>query len=264
MASDVMSLTLINSDWAKLLGDPNFPQILDLAKQGERIHRFQNLYEDYSRLGLTKPYDRPTGIAGLEQRLLRTMNVQGRFGMLDDPKALGLLRRSLLWHRGKDTPRLDRIEFPSDQAAVPSWSWMAWKGGKHNNGTEYPGGINYFTLPFDQFDWEDLQPPWPRSGHDEDDILVAEARTYDHKAANSRELRFIYDCPGDSEHRASMCVVLGVQVGALERSERRHYVLLIARTEKVDSTKNQLWERVGAGYLLGRHVGDKAISVRIW
>lgn len=254
---------MINSDWAKLLGDPNFPQIIDPAKQAERILRFQILYEDYSRLGLSKPYDRPAGIAGLEQRLLRTMHVQGRFGILDDPKALGLLRRSLLWHRGKDSPRLHRITFPSKDLAVPSWSWMAWTGEKHNNGMEYPGGINYFKLPFDQFDWENTIPPWSKSTCDEDDILIADARTFDRNAAHSGELRFIYDCPGESEHKASMCVVLGVQVGESERSERRHYGIVIVRKEEADSNSNQLWERVGAGYLLGRHLGEKAISVRI-
>lgn len=99
---------------AKLLGDPNFPQILNPAPQGERILRYQELYQMYSRLGLTMAYDRPTAIDGLQQRLLRTMTVQGGFGVFDEGETKGTLRRSLLWHRGNDTPNLTRISFPPD------------------------------------------------------------------------------------------------------------------------------------------------------
>jgi hypothetical protein len=258
-----MLLILIISNWAKLLGDPNFPTILDSAKQGERILRFEHLYEDYSRLGLSEPSDRPRGIAGLEQRLIRTMNVDGRFGTLDDPNAPGLFRRSLLWHRGKDTPRLNRIKFPSQQVQVPSWSWMAWEGGKQDDKIEYPGGINYYRLSFNDFEWQELQPPWKRSCNDRENLLAGKARTYKREPAQNQDARFIYDCPGSSKHEHFRCVVLGVQIGEPELKQRRHYVLLIAKTEKKDSAGNDLWERVGAGYLLGRDIEDDTIKVHI-
>jgi hypothetical protein len=67
--------TKMKNNLAAFLGDPDFPQILSDATQGAKIRRYQRLYREYSRLGLSKPFDRPTAIDGLRQRLLRTMRV---------------------------------------------------------------------------------------------------------------------------------------------------------------------------------------------
>ena len=74
------------------------------------------------------------------------MEVRGGFGILDEGEMRGLLRRSLLWCRGPDslTPKLSRIKFSADSVPVPSWSWMAYTGGK-----DYPGAIDYLDLEFD-------------------------------------------------------------------------------------------------------------------
>jgi hypothetical protein len=71
----------LDSKSAELLGDPSFPRILAQAKQGERILRYQELYQQYSRLGLTNDFDRPTAIDALQQKLLRTMLVKGGWGV---------------------------------------------------------------------------------------------------------------------------------------------------------------------------------------
>lgn len=102
--------------------------------QGEKIPRCQDLFKVYSRLGLTNSFDRPAAIDSLQSRILRALKAKGRFGIFDEGKSLGLLRRSLLWQRddGSDdgistnTEKLTPIIFPPDRAisAVPSWSWM--------------------------------------------------------------------------------------------------------------------------------------------
>ncbi|KAJ4348747.1 uncharacterized protein N0V89_010125 [Didymosphaeria variabile] len=258
------TMTKLDNEAAKLLGDPNFPKLLDSAKQAERIIRFEELYQQYSRLGLSKQYDRPTALAGLEQRLHRTMRVKGRFGMFDDSKAPGLLRRSLLWHRGKDTKGLTRIKFLPTQTPAPSWSWMAWTGTKIDDYKYTPGGINYFQVPFKEFDWEDVQTPWMRRDLDEENALSVDARAFDCTSARKEQYTFIGDSQKGSAPKWGMCVVLGIQIGSLMAIDKQHYVLLIARTGKMDSNGLQRWERIGAGWLLGEFLKNDVIGVKVY
>ncbi|GAW14723.1 hypothetical protein ANO14919_041260 [Xylariales sp. No.14919] len=98
------------------------------------------LFQQYSSLLFTNPTDRPIAVSGIQRRLLEAFGTRGGYGVFDeDVKTgqLGLLRRSLLWHRAVDregNSRLSRIEFSAaerpDSAApvVPSWSWMAYTG----------------------------------------------------------------------------------------------------------------------------------------
>ncbi|OBT63537.1 hypothetical protein VE03_07019 [Pseudogymnoascus sp. 23342-1-I1] len=258
------TMTKMNNNLATLLGDPNFPEILLDAPQGERILRYQELYRKYSRLELFDAWDRPTAIDGLQQRLLRVMNVRGGFGVFDDGATKGLLRRSLLWHRRPDTSRLSRIAFPADRviATVPSWSWMA-----------YTGGIDYFEMAFGGVEWESLGSPWSRrttnvsragSGSAKSSIaLTAEARAYDPNAALEGEGELILDSPGGSEQRMTLCVVLGIQKGAVPVEEKLHYLLLVVATSNHDSDGNELYERVGAGYLPGRCIARRGSTVSI-
>jgi hypothetical protein len=52
--------------------------------------------------------------------------------------------RSPSWSRSSDEATLDKIASPAgSQIMVPTWSWMAFKG-----------GIDYLELPFDGVDWE--------------------------------------------------------------------------------------------------------------
>ena len=133
---------------ADFLGDPNFPNKAMRANRARKIAYFQGLYKQYSRLDFTRYSDRPFAIAGLEKRLQSAFNTRGAFGIFDDgdKEDGGLFHRSLLWQRGEengDLPNMPTIEFPpARKVNVPSWSWMA-----------YRGGIDYIDPPFDQADW---------------------------------------------------------------------------------------------------------------
>jgi hypothetical protein len=258
-------LTRDYSESAALLGDPDFPRILEKAKQGKTIEGFQELYKTYSRLNLTKQYDRPTAIAGLQQRLLRTLNVRGGLGVFDGGDTRGLLRRSLLWRRGKDTPSLSRIDFLTDQAPIPSWSWMAHAGGKDGVGKEYPGGIDYFKPGYGCFDWNELQSPWDRPGNGNKDVAIfASAQAYDRaRAKNVGEALLIYDAPAEVSSQNAMCVVLGVERGAMPDEEKQCYVLLTVPTEKRHVDGCVIHERIGAGHLRWKYITGEPAPVAI-
>ncbi|KAM7205421.1 hypothetical protein V8F20_003190 [Naviculisporaceae sp. PSN 640] len=145
---------------ASFRGDPNFPNILLASKQAEKIIQYQTLYKDYSRLGLTRAYDRPMAIGGLQDRLIAALGCKGGWGVFDEGRAKkGMLRRSLLWIRDREeaTGGLKRIEFPilkQEESTglatkVPSWSWMA-----------VEGPIDYVVPQFGTVDWEDIESPW--------------------------------------------------------------------------------------------------------
>jgi hypothetical protein len=256
-------LILNNSKLAAFLGDPEFPHILSNASQGERILRYQELYRKYSRLELSQQYDRPTAIEGLQQRLIRTMHVKGGFGVFDEGVTRGLLRRSLLWRRGIDTPSLTRIHFPNASAlsAVPSWSWMA-----------YIGGIDYLQPGFGNYEWEDLQSPWSKktphniSSTDfsiANTALIATAREYDLGAAVLNEGQLIFDTPNRSSMPRTLCVVLGKAKGSPLPETQRHYLLIITAARHEGHAAEPVYERVGAGYLPGKCISPNGFSVRI-
>ncbi|KAL1799029.1 hypothetical protein ACET3X_003066 [Alternaria dauci] len=253
--------TKLSNKLAAFLGDPDFPHILYNASQGEKILRYQGLYREYSRLGLSEPYDRPTAIDGLQQRLLRTMRVSGGFGVFDEGVTRGLLRRSLLWRRGIDTPSLSRIHFPPQSvvSAVPSWSWMA-----------YTGGIDYLQPDFGCYEWEDLQSPWsPKTPTNVSSTdysmaniaLEATAREYDLGAAVQGEGELIFDTPNGSAKPDTVCVVLGKAKGSPSPELQRHYILIIAAQRGRAGSK--IYERVGTGYLPGKCISPSGFKVKI-
>jgi hypothetical protein len=236
------------------------------ARQGERILRYQELYQKYSRLGLSEARDRANAIYGLEKKLLRTMQVEGGFGILEDAKYKGTLGRSLLWHRGSDTSSLVRIR----NAHVPSWSWMAYSGTKDSTGKSYPGGIDYFPPDFAGKDWEDIQSPWSTpTKNGPPNTLTANGWAYDIAVdgamADPAVCIIIYDVPAEVFYDVSIddrkhkprCVVLGIQKGEQQRGERTHYVLLIRPTQDPDGEHSVLYERVGAGFMPGKCIQER-------
>lgn len=232
---------------AALLGDPNFPKILNPAKHGERILRFQELYQQYSRLDLSSDFDRPTAIDGLQQRLLSTMGVQGGFGILDDLSKPGILRRSLLWHRAIGVDRSKPIVFPHDQESVPSWSWMS-----------RSGGIDYFSLTWNGYDWQEIRSPWSSStGTPSKNKLVGMVQALDAEKIASG---IIFDDPADSVHPNPMAIVLGIEKGSKAIRDKKHYMLVVKPTGTLDSDGNRLYERIGAGHVLGHYLGEEATS----
>jgi len=281
------TMTLMKNNLAAFLGDPSFPQVLWSSKQGEKIQGLQDLYRRYSRLGLTNDFDRPLAIDSLQTRILEALSMSGGFGVFDEgPKKKGMLRRSLLWIRGADTPSLNRIVFPSGRgiSAVPSWSWMA-----------YTGGIDYIRAAFGRVDWEDLQSPWFPSesgqpsnsnemvvhseGQGDNISLIARARHFDASLllrGRPDEGKLVWDTLVQSEQQTEklMCVVLGrLKEPAFSssatvrptppRGQLTHYLLIIRETRARDRNGNRIYERVGAGHLPGRCILEEGPIVTI-
>jgi hypothetical protein len=237
---------VLDSKSAELLGDPSFPRILAQAKQGERILRYQELYQQYSRLGLTNDFDRPTAIDALQQKLLRTMLVKGGWGVFQHDEIPGLLRRSLLWHRGLGVDNLLRIDFPLDRATPPSWSWMAYAGGKDNS-----GGIDYFNPDFDQFDWQDIDSPWSQPNTGKGTAMLSTlSQEYDASAYERGNdvdaVKVVFDESLKVVQYPQKCAILGIQKGDMPVHDKRHYILVIKATPDPG-----IYERIGAGYVPG-------------
>lgn len=216
----------------------------------------------YSRLAFTREYDRPIAIAGLEKRLIQSFGVHGGFGIFDD-EGLGMLRRSLLWHRGAGEPSLRMIDFgDSGNAPPPSWSWMA-----------HSGGIEYLDLPFAEIDWErkEILSPWSPQAvgvwYSSDYVGVVElnaiARDFNCSAMDEGEdSKIIYDVDDtevvDDSGEKLKCVVMGTlkSKGTADRQigNRRHYIMLVRITESRESSGSMPCKRIGAGYVPGRMI----------
>lgn len=232
---------LFPSRSAALLGDPDFPKILDPAQRGERILRFQELYQEYSRLQLSSDCDRPIAIRSLEQRLLRTMSVDGGWGILENRNSRGLLRRSLLWHRGEDTGCMTPITFPPSRERPPSWSWMS-----------VSGSINYFPLKWNGYDWQDVKSAWTIQQRVSDrEVLTVMTRVLDLSLLEEGQHEIIFDDPTYSLLLPLKAVVLGIERTPETPKSGRHYILVLRPHVDGVSGSNKV-ERIGAGYVMGR------------
>ncbi|KAF3766598.1 HET-domain-containing protein, partial [Cryphonectria parasitica EP155] len=147
------TMARMDNTLASFLGDPNFPKVAIESSRGGKILFHQSLCKQYSRLAFTRQTDRPVAISGLEKRLVQSFGVSGGYGVLNDTKNPGMLRRSMLWHRASDCTTLRRISFA--RSAPPTWSCMS-----------YEGPIDYPDLPFAQVEWEqcDIQSQFLESG----------------------------------------------------------------------------------------------------
>jgi len=218
-----------------------------LTSRGQRIHFYEDLYKQYSRLAFTRWEDRPIAIAGLEKRLIHDLKSHGGFGVFDDGQSL--LWRSLLWQRSTDEPTLRKITFPPERnITVPTWSWMA-----------YEGGIDYLNLPLGGVDWQkdEIKSPWipdasevyhtiDRTGSIE---LSAIAREFNIQGAGANEFMIVYDIP-KTEGQQLKCIVMGRRREKGELENTRHYVLFI--TPKGGQAK--VYERVGVGFMPGKFI----------
>lgn len=222
------------------------------------------MYRDYSRLDLTYAADRPIAIDGLQERILAALDVRGGFGVFDEERpesdghspGRGLLRRSLLWCRGADTPALYPIGFPADHATgkVPSWSWMA-----------YAGGIDYIGPRFGRVEWNALGSPWSPSSRPGDTALVAEARdyAYEEEGPVGKRCEVVFDDPTRASPAATTCIVLGTDRPEMG-SARTHYVLVVERTKRQDREGNDTYKRIGAGYLADECVARNGTQVKVY
>jgi hypothetical protein len=281
------------SNVAALLGDSNFPNTLYSSSKGGKILQYQGLYKQYSNLGLTNPWDRPIAIEGLQRRLLNTMSVRGGYGIFDEGDTRGLLRRSLLWCRDPIIPKLLRIQFPTEREPMPSWSWMAYWGGRNS-----PGGIDYLELDFDTWSWEDLQSPWSCVAEDENEeetkdksalgeayallrndksdvkstsvpsrakyVLVAYAREMDLNAVHDGDGDLFFDNPDEAPLKRTMCVVLGRAKGTrTPAKEQKNCVLVVSPTGEKSNDGKDIYERVGVGILPRMCIAEKGFKVEI-
>ncbi|KAL0929835.1 tol-like protein [Colletotrichum truncatum] len=246
------TFTKLENNIAAFLGDPRFPEVAMRSSRGERIYLYQIFYKQYSRLQFTRIEDRPFGIAGLEKRLIQGFGTNGGYGVFDDNS--GLLHRSLLWYRGQEEP-LERIRFsPERNESIPSWSWMAYKG-----------GIDYLDLTGNGFDWEqkEIQSPWVGKSNEvfyttdkgSRVKLVVTLRRFDvDKAA------VFIDVPSERYTRASdlRCVILARSKNVIPRKERICYVLIVAprQSEMEGFDRRKVFLRVGVGYTLERYIHE--------
>jgi hypothetical protein len=241
----------MRSTLASFLGDPNFPKVAMESSRGGKILLHQDLCMKYSRLALTKQTDRPFAISGLEKRLVESFGFTGGFGALYDEKNLGILRRSMLWHRASDCSSMKKISFVG--AAPPTWSWMA-----------YEGQIEYLDLPFRKMDWasfeRDLQPPWTVSGpkrwyssNDPPETMAMTVLVKDLELSSSltvQAARTIFDVTdGASTRKPPKCVVLGRLVetlaGRQDDSETSLAVLLVSADTSRQISGFPVYNRIG-------------------
>lgn len=254
---------MLNSKVVAFLGDPAFPKVAMQASRGGKIVLYQDLYSRYSRLEFSHSYDRPIAIAGLENRLIRDLKIRGGFGVLDEERRHGLLRRSLLWHRAETQQSLEKIDFSraggslSTLSTPPTWSWMA-----------YEGAIDYIHPDFDQVDWEtqDIVSPWFTSpletwSYSGDNsrtplALSVVARKFDATDISKmlEDGDVVLDSPYASKPELE-CVVLGRLKNTARqeaREARVHLIMLVRRQEQLDGPQDvRVYHRAGVGSVLG-------------
>jgi hypothetical protein len=244
------------------------------STKGTKTLFYQVLYKQYSRLKFSQITDRRLGIAGLEQRLIKDFKVDGGFGIFQAPperiKDRGYFGRSLLWKRGQDVSELTMINYSeaTPKASVPSWSWMAYKG-----------GIEYLEdplLPFNGVVWEtkEIMSPWnvthsSQSWHTgirgKSTALRGTARSFTCAEAVDGE-NIWYDrklecCSGDLGKSHVMCVRVGSATKDVPGVpvETSHYVLLVHPTPE-----RGVYKRVGVAALRASWVKkDHEILVQI-
>ncbi|KAK0648736.1 hypothetical protein B0T16DRAFT_456196 [Cercophora newfieldiana] len=265
------TLTKMSNGLEAFLGDPNFPQIIMSATQGEKIIRLQNLWKRYCTLNFTHDYDRPVAIEGMFASLLAAFKARGSFGVFDEGRDEktnqpgGLLRRMLLWYRPLGKRPMVSIRFPPGKGA-PSWSWMA-----------YIGEIEFLRPKFGNIDWEEVQAPWS-GDHAEltgvkDTALrgkVSSITGLGQGLGEGEEGGLFYDISDETWRGVKVqgqvqCVVLGVEKGQEEPGSRIHYFIIVrpagARAASLDDI--ELYERVGAGYLPGKYISSSGLEVAI-
>ncbi|KAK1635547.1 hypothetical protein BDP81DRAFT_350654 [Colletotrichum phormii] len=257
------TMTKLDNNVAAFLGDPRFPTIAMNSPRGAKIHLYQDLYKQYSRLQFSRNEDRPFGIAGLEKRLIQSFKTHGGYGVFDDGG--GLLRRSLLWQRGSDST-LDRIIFPAERdLEVPTWSWMAYKG-----------GIDYLEPPFDGVDWEksEIQSPWANKSpdgvyHTSDKSLgislSAVAREFSQLDTNHSASKLIFDNPAKSDGQLPnvRVIVVGRSRNKTQDSERKCFVLIVTPKAMKHAAGMMVYERTGVGYMSDSCISQNGTPVKI-
>jgi len=269
-------LIQLASTMADFIGDPRFPEkAMRSGSRALKIEYYEDLYRLYSRLHFSRYTDRPLAIAGLEKRLQRAFDTKGGYGIFDDGdhRERGLFHRSILWRRAEgkdDSQELEPIEFPSKKrnTHVPSWSWMAYKG-----------GIDYETPKWGSADWEtnDISEPWTQgygqstASAPQGGVIAIPAIVRNFHVANRLpdEVKLVYDTgrTRGSDGERAQCVIVAKEKAAntVSQGQRRHYVLLVALKQAMGGRGRRVYQRVGAGHMLGKYIslGDASIKAEI-
>ncbi|KAE9367915.1 HET-domain-containing protein [Stipitochalara longipes BDJ] len=241
------TLTKMKNRKASFLGDADFPHSVDDYVKGMKIKLYQDLYERYSNLALSFSKDRPIAIKGLETRLIRTFGTTGGFGIFDI-----YFHRGLLWQRSEDT--LQRIE-PSHSMRVPSWSWMAYKG-----------GIKYMDIPFGEAAWvEDITSPFKAGSPGRPDYreeMGLEAIVWGIVGVEPNSPQLVLDEPGRKFAQPLKCAIVGrSKQPNLEDEQQIHYTMIVSFLASEHGV--EVYERVGVGYLEKRHIVLDTLGVKI-
>jgi hypothetical protein len=231
----------IASSNAALLDDPDFPKHVLSRSKNIRIRLFEMLFEKYSKLFFTKDTDRSVAISGLEKRLARIFETEGGYGAFKR-----YLHRSLLWQRSGGK-RLERINYPEIRK-VPSWSWMAYKG-----------GICYMPIPFGEVDWSDdvrsyfMSEQNLKPGHyqqmDSDELnieLRAPVKGLLLRGNSEERKQLIFDDPEEVVNEKLRYIVIGKERSVWPSNEQKHYILVVMLSSSGNYT------RVGVGFLQKR------------
>jgi hypothetical protein len=105
-------------------GDSRFPMTASHLMGALKDAMFQDIFNQYSKLALTYPSDRPAAISGLELRLARFYKTKCTFGIFQC-----FFHQGLLWKRSGNEMTKPIRNFRFEE--VPSWSWMAYEGEIH-------------------------------------------------------------------------------------------------------------------------------------
>ncbi|KAF3805938.1 Cyclin-dependent kinase 8 [Colletotrichum gloeosporioides] len=232
---------------AAFLGDSDFPNSALAYFKGARIRLFQNLYQIYSTLGFSHMSDRPMAIRGLEERLLKTFNTKGGFGVFER-----YLHRSLLWQRQEGSTLIPITGVMNTH--IPSWSWMS-----------HSGPISFLNAPFDRVDWnENIHSPFnSKSGRKQhwkagqDDVIAHVLRC---RLRNLREnvqdleQKITFDRKLRTSKEALTCIVLGTEKPTGSKEDIQHYVLVL---KPVAPGVSGQYMRAGIGRLLSNDMSNE-------
>jgi hypothetical protein len=202
---------------------------------------------------LSHSEDRPVAIRGLERRLTQTFGGNGRYGVFSK-----YLHRCLLWERSGSP--LQPMEF-SSKDPIPSWSWMAVKG-----------GICYIDAPGTGVDWQQ-DIVWPRKFEHPDPSWVYlgdnDGTAPPYLEAPIRDLlleprasNISFDDGRPLTPSSAKCVVVGKSKVPTKDAGKTCYVLIV---ELVNLKAVGTWKRIGAGRTQEHHIKfhEPAVSTRI-
>ncbi|KAI1743163.1 heterokaryon incompatibility protein-domain-containing protein [Xylaria scruposa] len=230
------TLTKMKNQKASFLGDSNFPYSAEDYVKGKKIKLIQSLYERYSNMALTVPSDRPFAIKGLESRLIHTFGGTGRYGVLQI-----YMHRCLLWRRS-GAPLMPITSLAGK--SVPSWSWMAYKG-----------GIQYIDVPGESTHWNQ-DVTWSPSPAGHEDLSTHNGMSRELKApiwslVEPQDEDIILDGERPLNLQVTKCVIIGVSKRPSDEDTKLYYVLIVM---PVYVDNDAVWERLGVGIMKRRYI----------